>query len=69
MLSRISKSHSKQTLHSEQAGEMQKNNCPRCNGTRLIETCHDIAETHKVTTECPLCLPDLDLQSLRSSGL
>ena len=64
-----SKSHLKQTLHSDQAGGMQKSDCPRCNGTRLIETWFDCTESHKVTVECTACTPDLDLKTLRTSGL
>ena len=64
-----SKSHSKQMLHSDQAGEMQKSDCPRCDGTRLIETWFDCTETHKVTVECTACTPNLNLENLRTSGL
>ena len=56
-------------LHSDQAGEMQKSDCPRCNGTRLIETWFDCTETHKVTVECTACVPVLNLKTSRTSGL
>ena len=69
MQSRTSKSHSKLTLHWEEAGEKQKNNCKRCGGTGLIQTWYDCTETHKVTSECPVCPPSFDLHSLRLAGL
>ena len=69
MQSKDLKSQAKLTVQSEAVGDKQKNNCPRCQGTGLIETWYDIAESFKVISECPQCLPDPDLQSLQSSGL
>ena len=69
MQSKISKSHSKSTLHWVEAGVKPKNNCPRCQGTGLIKTWYDTSESHKVTSECPLCRNVPDLQTLRSAGL
>ena len=69
MQSKDLKSQAKLTVQSEAVGDKQKNNCPRCQGTGLIQTWYDIAESFKVTSECPQCLPDPDLQSLQSSGL
>ena len=68
MQSKDLKSQVKLTVQSEAVGDKQKNNCPRCQGTGLIQTWYDIAESFKVTSECPQCLPDPDLQSLQSSG-
>ena len=71
MQSKILKSPSKSTLHWVEAGEKQKNSlvCKRCSGTGLITTWYDVAESHKVTTECPVCPPTWNLENLRSQGL
>ena len=69
MQSKDLKSQVKLTAQSEAVGDKLKNNCPRCQGTGLIRTWYDIAESFKVTSECPQCRPSPDLQSLRSSGL
>ena len=69
MQSKDSKFQVKLTVQSEAVGDKQKNNCPRCQGTGIIKTWYDIAESFKVISECPQCRPTPDLQFLRSSGL
>ena len=56
-------------LHWEEAGVKQKNNCPRCNGTGVVETWYDASESHKITSECPQCREEIDLPALRKAGL
>ena len=69
MLSKTSKSHSKWTLHWEEAGVKPKSKCPRCQGTGKVETWNDTSEKFKVTSDCPQCQFDLDLPALRIAGL
>jgi len=69
MQSKDSKSQAKLTAQSVAVGDKPKNNCPRCQGTGIIKTWYDIAESFKVTSDCPQCRQTPDLQSLRSSGL
>ena len=63
------KSRAKLTPQLEEAGEKRKNNCKRCNGTGMITTWYDCSETHKITSDCPVCPPLFELQSLREFGL
>ena len=69
MQSKTSKSHSKSMLHWEEAGVKQKNSCPRCQDTGIVETWNDTSETFKVKSACPQCQVHLSVPALRSAGL
>ena len=56
-------------LHWEEAGVKQKNNCPRCQGTGVVETWNDTSEKFKITSDCPQCQEEIDLPALRIAGL
>ena len=72
MPSKISKSPSKLTLHSEEVGARQESkdiSCPRCKDTGFVETWYDASETRRITSECPQCRVEVDLPALRKAGL